>query len=67
MTTTPNVILRRKQVEAKTGLCRSSIYARMAAGTFPQVVRLGENSVGWIEAEIEAWIAERIQLSRTAV
>lgn len=59
-------IIRRKQVEAKTGLCRSTIYARMQAGTFPASVRLGENSVGWVEAEIDSWIAERIQFSRAA-
>lgn len=59
-------ILRRQQVEAKTGLRRSTIYARMQAGTFPQSVRLGENSVGWIESEIDAWIAARIQESRSA-
>jgi len=28
-------ILRRKQVEARTGLSRSTIYARIKAGTFP--------------------------------
>lgn len=57
-------IIRRKQVEAKTGLCRSTIYARMQAGTFPPSVRLGENSVGWVEAEIDSWISSRIQSSR---
>ena len=59
-------IMRRKDVETKTGLRRSTIYARMQAGTFPQSVRLGENSVGWIEAEIDAWIAARIHESRSA-
>jgi prophage regulatory protein len=28
-------------------------------GTFPRRIRLGVNSVGWIESEIEAWIAAR--------
>ncbi len=59
-------IIRRKQVQAKTGLGRSTIYARMKAGTFPQAVSLGANSVGWVEAEIDAWIAQCIHASRSA-
>lgn len=49
----------RPKVEAKTGLSRSTIYARMAAGTFPQPVHLGPRAVGWFEDEIESWLAER--------
>ncbi len=54
------VILRRKQVEARTGLSRSSIYAGISAGSFPAPVPLGEKSVGWLEHEIAGWIASRI-------
>ncbi len=28
-------------------------------GRFPQRIRLGERKVGWLEHEIEAWIAGR--------
>jgi prophage regulatory protein len=49
-------ILRRPQVEARTGQSRSSIYAGMAAGTFPRPVPLGKKAVGWVEAEVTAWI-----------
>lgn len=52
-------ILRRPKVEAKTGLSRSTIYAGMAAGTFPQAVRLGPRAVGWFEDEIDDWLAQR--------
>ncbi|WON72878.1 AlpA family transcriptional regulator [Nitrosospira sp. Is2] len=57
-------ILRRKQVEARTGLSRSSIYFKVSAGTFPQPVRLGIRTVGWIESEIEAWLLAQIEKSR---
>ena len=57
-------ILRRKQVEARTGLSRSTIYERVAAGSFPAPVNLGGNNVGWVESEIQDWIAARIQESR---
>lgn len=68
-------ILRRKQVEARTGLSRSGIYARMTPNpkrpgdydpTFPKPISVGAKAVGWIEAEVEAWIAARVQKSRKA-
>ena len=59
-------ILRRKQVEARTGLARSTIYERIKAGTFPAPISLGEKSVGWIEAEIDAWLRTQIEKSRKA-
>ena len=30
---------------------------RIKAGTFPAPVSLGEKAVGWVESEIDAWIA----------
>ena len=57
-------ILRRKQVEARTGLSRSTIYDRIKAGTFPAPISLGEKAVGWIESEVDAWLVARIQASR---
>lgn len=58
-------IIRRKQVERKTGLSRSSIYSYMEAGTFPKPVNLGPRAVGWVEAEIDQWIDDRIKESRS--
>lgn len=57
-------ILRRKQVEARTGLSRSTIYERIKAGVFPAPVSLGAKAVGWIEAEIDHWLADQIAKSR---
>ncbi len=59
-------ILRRKQVEARTGLSRSTIYDRMKAGTFPAPISLGAKAVGWIESEIDAWLNAQIEKSRKA-
>lgn len=53
-------LLRRKEVESKTGLSRSSIYARMAAGTFPLAVDLGGRAVAWMENEVDSWVLARI-------
>jgi prophage regulatory protein len=57
-------ILRRKQVEARIGLSRSTIYGGINAGTFPKPINLGPQSVGWIETEIEQWLCDRIAASR---
>ncbi|MDP2821698.1 MAG: AlpA family transcriptional regulator [Sulfuritalea sp.] len=59
-------IARRKKVESRTGLSRSSIYAGIKAGTFPKPIQLGTQSVGWLESEIDAWLRERIAASRGA-
>ena len=55
-------ILRRKQVENRTGLSRSTIYLRIQEGTFPKPIKLGERAVGWLENEIEAWLAARMEI-----
>jgi len=52
-------ILRIKQVMEAVGLSRSTIYERMAKGTFPQPIALGTNSVGWEEEAIAEWKAKR--------
>jgi len=58
-------ILRRKQVEARVGLRRSTLYQRIAEGTFPAPVRLGgARAVGWVESEISDWLHARVAESR---
>ena len=57
----PLVILRRKQVEARTGLPCSSLYRQIAAGSFPRPISLGENTVGWLEHEVDAWISGKVE------
>jgi prophage regulatory protein len=52
-------ILRRHEVVDRTRLSRDTIRRREHAGTFPRRVKLGPNSVGWIEEEVDAWIASR--------
>ena len=56
-----NKILRRPQVEALTGLSRSTIYLLIQRGEFPAPVQLGTRAVGWPETEINQWIENRIQ------
>jgi len=55
-------ILRRKQVEARTGLSRSTIYLRIQEGTFPRPINLGARAVGWLDHEIEAWLTACMEI-----
>jgi len=57
-------ILRRRQVEGLVGLRRSAIYAAVRAGTFPRPIHLGPRAVGWLEHEVNGWIARRVAESR---
>lgn len=54
-------VLRRKQVEKRTGLSRSTIYLRIQEGTFPKPINLGARAVGWIENEIDEWLTSCIE------
>ncbi len=52
-------ILRTNDVTQKTGLSRTTLWRLERKGDFPKRIRLGANSVGWREEEIEAWIDRR--------
>jgi len=52
-------ILRRPDVEARTGFKRAHIYNLMRAGKFPQALKLGIRAVGWDSAEVDQWIEQR--------
>ena len=53
-------ILRRPKVSDRTGKSRSTIYAEMAEGKFPRPVRIGPRAVGWVESEIDEYVAALI-------
>lgn len=53
-------IMRRDEVERKTGFKRAHIYNLMKEGKFPQAKRIGLRAVGWDSLEIERWVVERL-------
>ncbi|MCC2675953.1 MAG: putative Transcriptional Regulator [Ramlibacter sp.] len=60
-------LIRRKEVQARSGLSRSALYAAVAAGTFPRPVRIGSSrSVGWPSDEVTRWVETQIRASRKA-
>lgn len=56
----PVTILRRKQVQTRIGLSRSTLYLRIAEGMFTKPVALGARAVGWPAHEVAALNAARI-------
>lgn len=69
-------IIRRKQLEYKTGLSRSGIYAKLKLNpkrpndydpTFPKPISVGAKAVGWVESEVDVWLKDRIEASRNGV
>jgi len=62
----PLVILRLNKVKARTGLSRSGIYQKMADGEFPESISLGLRAVGWLESEVDQWLADMVKVSRSS-
>jgi len=54
----PDRIVRLKNVLARTGLSRSTIYRKIAEGTFPAQLKISTNGTGWRESDISRWIAD---------
>ncbi len=52
-----NHLLRRAEVEAQTGLGRSTIYRLMRAGDFPTPIKIGPRSVRWPQSELNEFLA----------
>jgi len=55
-------ILRKRDVASKVGLSAVHIMRLVKAKKFPEPVRLGPASIGWIESEVDQWIADRASL-----
>lgn len=43
------------------GVSRSKLYADIKAGAFPPPISLGARAVGWLDTEVDGWIASRIE------
>lgn len=52
-------ILRVREVCARTGLCRVTIHTLRRNNDFPEPLQLSPGAVGWLEHEVNDWIARR--------
>jgi len=64
MSTLQQKFLRLPSVKAATGLSKSTIYTRIAEGTFPKQISIGPRLVVWIESDIQNWIDEQVLAAR---
>jgi prophage regulatory protein len=55
----PARILRLPAVISMTGLKRSMIYQLQAERRFPRSVKITDFAVGWLDTEVQAWVAQR--------
>lgn len=53
-------IIRLKTVLARTGLPRSTMYRKIAEGTFPSQVRISVHGAGWRERAVNRWIDDPV-------
>ena len=59
-------LLRRDEVEERTGLARTTIYRKMREGSFPEPLQVGARAVRWSASEIDSWLAGRPRASGEA-
>ena len=57
-------LIRLREVMEITGFGRSQIYKLINIGEFPKQIQISQGAVAWLESEVEAWMEERIRLSR---
>ncbi|MES0056581.1 AlpA family transcriptional regulator [Mesorhizobium sp. M0078] len=62
----PDRIIRLKTVLARTGLSRSTIYRKIAEGTFPAQIKISVNGAGWRESDINRWVADPVSWHTSA-
>ena len=54
----PDRIVRLKTVLTRTGLSRSTIYRKIAEGTFPPRLKISLHGAGWKESDFNSWVAD---------
>jgi prophage regulatory protein len=58
-------MLRLPQVIDATGLGKTKIYELQGRGDFPMRIKITAHSVAWVEEEVQAWLAARIEQARS--
>ena len=68
MPTNPIRLIRIKEVTSRIGIGRSTVYEWMDSKsprfdqTFPKPIKIGPNSVAWLEQDINEWIMMRVNM-----
>jgi len=49
-----------RTVVNETGISRTEVYRKIAAGNFPAPIKLGAKAVAWSSLAVQAWIQSKI-------
>jgi prophage regulatory protein len=53
-------VLRLPELMNRLGLGRSAIYRALREGSFPRPIKITPRASGWLQSEVDAWLAARI-------
>lgn len=53
-------IIRLRTVLDRTGLSRSTLYRKIAEGTFPAQIKISINGAGWRESDVNRWVGNPV-------
>jgi prophage regulatory protein len=65
MTDQPERILRIKEILTRTGFTQSTLYRKIAGGSFPQQVKISIRYAGWRASAVKRWMMNQRSGSRT--
>lgn len=54
-------LIRKKEVLRRTGFSNATLYNKLKDNDFCKPVKIGSRSIAFVEAEVDAWIDQRIQ------
>ena len=57
----PDRIIRLKSVLSRTGLTRSTLYRKIAEGSFPAQIKISVNGAGWHESEVNRRVEDPVR------
>ena len=52
-------VIRKPELFARIGLSDATVWRLERQGKFPKRIKLGGNSVAWLESEVVEWLDER--------
>lgn len=56
----PERLLRIGSVLERTGLSRTTLYRKIADGTFPKQFRITDRCTAWRESDVDGWVREAL-------
>ena len=57
-------IYRKKVLCQLLGISSETLYRRIKEGTFPRSIKVSDNIVGWLAADLEAWFDNLVESQR---